>query len=131
MDTVPTFSPSGWVTNPADRLLNAFIHICTALEAQSTVFFGDVYSLGTTVAKTSDNPSECREYVQEMFKRSLQREFDDVEVDVRLSDTDDASRFNIQVKIICMKDGIQYNLNKALSSTANKNILTFIEDTRD
>lgn len=110
----PTLSSGGWITDPSARLAKAFVYFMTSEYDQTNDFIGEVVSIPYIIATHGNNPEECASIMQQKMRRSLERRFDSVTIEVTHEFEDDEINYRLKIDARVIHDGKGYNMGRSI-----------------
>ena len=115
---VPSLSPAGWVSGPAEKLDKLMSYYFVSEYSQSNLYKGQVKSLPKHIQAYGHDPLLLTTSMRESLQGLLQPYFDDITVDVTTEtpNPDDPGRINVMVDIVVVQDGQRYSAGRELQT---------------
>lgn len=120
--TVPSLSPSGWLSNIGEKADLLFSHYLASDYSQTYCYEREVSSLAKHIQLAGNNPLRLQTTIEDGLKRYFGRYFQATEVSVmtHLPDPNDPDKINIRVDINVFENGYRYNLGKEIQTVKSK-----------
>lgn len=117
---VPSLSPSGWITAPAEKADALFSHFYMSDGLQSSLFPGQVANIQSLVEQYGDNPSRFVQQLEATLRRyifAFYPEGMDVQAEAIDLGTD---RFDVRLTITVVQGGKQHNFANLINVVNSK-----------
>lgn len=119
---VPSLSPQGWVTSPADKIDLLMSYFYTAMYSQTTLWQGNVTSLQWIIEEYGNDPSEVTLQLRDRVERYLNRYYP--KVDVRCSNDDGSDNLTgnitLMLDIVITEEGKDYSVGAKIRTRNSK-----------
>lgn len=116
MSVVPTFSPSGWVTNVLEKADFMLAHFFTTQKSQ-THFYKDKLKVTSYQSLIADAGSdgELTSNLNTYLGQYFSTQFDNVQMDCQIyTDSEDNSKQTIQIGCTFVADGVSITIARAI-----------------
>ena len=125
---VPSLSPQGWITSPAEKADVLFAHLYASMYSQTTLYLGHVTSLQWLVQRYGHDISEITIQMQKWLDVYFRRYYPNG-VDVRVSNDDTADNvtgnITLTIDIVVTEGTSQYSIG-ALIRTRDSILLEML-----
>ena len=116
MPIVPTFSPSGWVSNPLERVDYMLAYFFETQKSQSHFHKGVVTSYQSLIADAVDK-AQLSTSLETALGDYLKTQFDNVQLEISISGANgkpDNSELTITIACTLDADGTRYSISHAV-----------------
>lgn len=115
---VPTLSPQGWLSSPAEKIDRLLSYYFLTHASQSNLFQGSLVSLPKQVQQYGHDPDTLREEIRETLQSYLQPYFDSASVEVAISypEKDNDRRYDVRLDIVLTQDGERHTAGHLIST---------------
>lgn len=111
---IPTLTPDGWITDPANIIVKEFEYYISSNYSQSNSYYGNIRSFKYTMNKYRE-PNEISIHIGNDLKFIYSQYFNNVEPNVSVEIEEGV--ININIDVICNYFGKIYTLNKSIKTT--------------
>jgi hypothetical protein len=115
METIPTLSRDGFITNKNIVIKKLFEYFLTSEYSQSNTFYRNISSM-KYILSTNKDPYKLKETMENTLLTLYKRYFTVVDVIIDVSENDDSSTIDLTININCKYDNVSYILNRDITT---------------
>jgi hypothetical protein len=116
MRVVPTFTLSGWVKTPEERIDRIILYYTNTNPSQTLRYNGHVVSLQSAIFRAGDSMDQLARIVAKDLTFVFTNNFPEgATVTVEAHAIDDSGRHNLEIEVVVTDNGKQYNAAQTLT----------------
>ncbi len=125
---VPSLSPAGWVSGPAEKLDRLLSYYFVSEYSQTNLYQGRVKSLPMHIKRYGNDENALQDAMRQALEELLRPYFDQVSVNITTDKPikDDLGRINVMVDIQVQQDSVTYSAGRELE-TLNGTLMRIID----